>query len=98
MSPFANKKVIVVGLDPSGVAACALLKRNGARVSAIPAGKQTSQNEASDAKALGVAEASAETLAGGCELAVLSSRVSRKHPGAEKLAREGVPLISDLEL
>ncbi len=98
MDDLANKKVVVVGLDASGLAACSLLNRHGARVSAIASSaEKPSQKGTAELKALGISLVTEKNLKG-FDLAIHSSQTSPRDPVVAALAAAGVPAISDLEL
>src|SRR5262245_60587234 len=98
MDELANRKVLVVGLDASGLAACAFLNRRGARVSAIAASNEkTSQKGTAELKALAVSLVTEKNLKG-FDLAVHSSQTSPRDSVLVALNAAAVPVISDLEL
>lgn len=98
MDELANKKVIVAGLDASGLAACALLNRRGARVSAIEgSSEKASQKGTTELKSSGVSLVTEKNL-NGFDLAVHSSQTSPRDAVVAAVAAAGVPVISDLEL
>jgi len=99
MDGLSSKKVVVIGLDASGLAACAFLKRAGARVCALPAaGEVPSQKQTVELSALGISLISAKDLRSVFDLAVHSSQTSRRDPLLEQVLERSVPVISDLEL
>lgn len=98
MDELVNRQVVVIGLDASGLAACALLKQNGARVSALAlAGENPSQKGTEELRAQGIALIGEKDLKG-FELAVHSSQTSPRDPAVEKARAAGATVISDLEL
>jgi len=99
MNRFNGQKVLVAGLDPSGIAACRLLRQGGATVLAAGADSGTlTKAQAAELAAEGIKLAGDKELAGAFDLCVHSSHVSRHHPLAAGIAARGVPVISDLEL
>jgi UDP-N-acetylmuramoylalanine--D-glutamate ligase len=96
-----NKRVLVVGLGASGVAAAELLRARGARVTAVDnADTAVLRSQAHALRGLGV-----ETLLGQAvppggtfDLLVLSPGVPSTNPLVSEVARRGVPVISELEL
>ncbi len=100
MDEFANKKVVVVGLDSSGSATIALLQRAGARVSAMAAaGEKISSKQAAELRAAGVQLITEKELKG-FDLAVQSSQTSRRDAELQTAGSGGaaIPILSDLEL
>jgi UDP-N-acetylmuramoylalanine--D-glutamate ligase len=98
MDEFSNKQVVVIGLDASGVAACALLKQKGARVSALAASAETaSQKGTAELCAMGINLVSEKNLKG-MEFAIHSAQTSPRDRVVEAARLAGVPIISDLEL
>jgi UDP-N-acetylmuramoylalanine--D-glutamate ligase len=101
MLDLENKQVLVIGLGPSGQAACELLQRSGARVTGVDrANNQNLQNEAERLRPLGVEIALGVSAPPAREfsLAVLSS-AKRSHSSlVQALRRNNVPVISELEL
>ena len=89
MSELKDQKVAVIGLDASGTAVCALLKKMGATVFGCPADGEASQKETDRKTVL--------TLPGKLDFAVYSASCSRSHPDVAKLEARKVPVISDLE-
>lgn len=99
MNDLSNKRIAVIGLDPSGIAACALLKRHGAAVWAMAADAGvSSQKETAELATLGIPILSRKDLPSGIDFAVLSSQVSRKCPASRFLLEKEIELISDVEL
>jgi UDP-N-acetylmuramoylalanine--D-glutamate ligase len=94
MDELTHQKVAVIGLDASGTAVCALLRKLGAKVYGCRAELETSQKETIDFEKQGIANLSA---ADKLDLAVYSSMCSRKHPQVAELEARKVPVISDLE-
>src|SRR5690606_38415156 len=95
---LTGRKVAVIGLDASGLAACRLLAGLGAQVFALAAdGVKPSKNQTIAWSDCDAVLASANDLKD-AELAVYSGEVPRQGPVIEKLATLGIPVISDLEL
>ena len=101
MRKFVDKRVLVIGLDPFGQAACDLLLSSGAQVVAVD--EQATAETRSTAQRL--RSAGVEAVAGavapvrdGCELAVLSPAVAAGSPLVRALRAGGVPLVGELEL
>jgi UDP-N-acetylmuramoylalanine--D-glutamate ligase len=98
MDELTNRKIVVVGLDASGLAACSLLHRRGARVSAIASSSEKpSQKGTAELKVLGISLVTEKDLKG-FDLAVHSSQTSPRDSALIALGAAGVPVISDLEL
>jgi UDP-N-acetylmuramoylalanine--D-glutamate ligase len=96
-----NKRVLVVGLGASGVAASELLRARGARVTAVDnADTAALRSQAQSLRALGVETLLGQALPpdGPFDLVVLSPGVPAVNPLVREVARRGVPVISELEL
>ena len=99
MDEFQNRKVVVIGLDPSGNAACELLKAAGAKVYGIALrGENPSQKQTPDSTLSGVQIISEKTVPRDVEFVVHSSQVSAQLPIIAKLGKQGSKVLSDLEL
>ena len=101
MHPLQKKEVLVVGLGDRGLAACELLMRRGARVTAVDVADTPELRKSGEKlKQLGMAVAlGATTLPKGAfELAVLSPAVPRKDPLVQQVIEKRIHLISELEL
>ncbi len=101
MFMLEDKRVLVVGLGASGLAACALLRSRGARVTAVDnADTPGLRAQAQTLRAQGVTAwlGQAAPPDGLFDLVVLSPGVPGANPLAGELARRGVPVISELEL
>lgn len=96
MSLFAKKRTLVVGLDPSGQAACRLLLSLGAEVTAVP--WQNAAATPTEWRELAGQGVKAGTPQGGYDFLIHSSAVSASTAEVETLARQGLPILSDLEL
>jgi UDP-N-acetylmuramoylalanine--D-glutamate ligase len=99
MSEFTNKRAVVIGLDPSGQAACRLLHKLGADVLAVPfENALPSKEEKQELTRLGIEIGNQSDLQRRFDLAIhsaqLSSRIALLHP----LMQANVAIISDLEL
>jgi len=99
MTSFLRKKVLVAGLDPSGVAACQLLRERGASVTGVlldmPGLDQSGLKEMPNgALVVPQGECSLE----GFDLAVTCSQVGRDHPFVQSLHTAGIRVWSDLEM
>ncbi|MBI4014307.1 MAG: UDP-N-acetylmuramoyl-L-alanine--D-glutamate ligase, partial [Candidatus Rokubacteria bacterium] len=99
---LAGRRVTVVGLARSGVAACRLLLACGARVTATDAQRV----ERLEAAARALPDEGVRLHAGGhppeafaeAELVVVSPGVPADHPALGDCRRRGVPVIGELEL
>ncbi|MEI7731444.1 MAG: UDP-N-acetylmuramoyl-L-alanine--D-glutamate ligase [Verrucomicrobiota bacterium] len=101
MHLLANKSVYVAGLGASGRAACALLLRRGARVTAADAADTEALRQvARELRAQGVSVTlgAAAAPAGAFDLAVVSPGISLEHPLVNPLVVAGTPVIGELEL
>ncbi|HEV8542034.1 MAG TPA: UDP-N-acetylmuramoyl-L-alanine--D-glutamate ligase [Verrucomicrobiae bacterium] len=99
MNEFSETKVAVIGLDASGIAACKLLKSQGARVCAVQAeGVHPSQKETAELGALGIQISPENSIPDGTSLAVHCSGVSRKSALVQEFVKREIEVISDLEL
>ena len=99
MDEFQNRKVVVIGLDPSGSAACELLKAAGAKVYGIAfRGENPSQKQTPDLAASGIQIISEKAVPRDVEFVIHSSQVSAQLPLIKKLGKQGSKILSDLEL
>lgn len=101
MSDRANKQVLVLGLGARGEAACRLLARHGARVTALDEADTPALRETAERLRMPGVEVvlGARTLpAGAFDFAVLSPAVSLHHPLVRQLDARGVPILGVLEL
>ena len=99
MEEFRNRKVVIIGLDASGRAACELLKRAGAQVFGLPLpSKNPSQKQTVTEPIDGVRIISETQMPGDIQVAVHSSQVSRQHPVVLSFVVRGVSVLSDLEI
>lgn len=98
MEEFKNRKVIVIGLDASGRAACELLLRAGAEVFSVPVSCGNPSQKGTPAAVAGVHLADGRSLPDKVDFVVHSSQVSRQHPLIAGFLEQGVPVQSDLEL
>jgi UDP-N-acetylmuramoylalanine--D-glutamate ligase len=101
MLELENKQVLVIGLGGRGRAACELLRRSGAKVTAIDNADNADLREGAEKLrplgvviALGVSTPPKQDFS----LAVLSPAVPRNTPLVEAVIRTKVPIISELEL
>jgi UDP-N-acetylmuramoylalanine--D-glutamate ligase len=98
MDEFSNKQAVVIGLDASGVAACALLNQKGARVSALAASGETpSQKGTAELRTLGINLVTEKDLKG-LQFAVHSAQITPRDRVVEAARIAGASIISDLEL
>ena len=101
MVVLENKKVLVLGLGVSGVAACELLRRKGAEVVAVDtADTELLRAEAAALRHRGVSVflGARAVPSGDYELAVVSPGVPPTNPIFSALLRKKVPLIGEFEL
>ncbi len=99
MDEFRNRKVVVIGLDPSGSAACTLLKAAGADVSGVSIPSESpSQKKTADALPPGVPVISANAIPAGIDFVIHSSQVSSQALLVKELEARGATVLSDLEL
>jgi UDP-N-acetylmuramoylalanine--D-glutamate ligase len=99
MDEFKDKKVVVIGLDPSGSAASRLLLERGAEVFALaPNGVKTSQIQTFRSEFPSVNLISENELPESIDFVVHTSQVSRSIPFLQRLISLAVPVLSDLEL
>jgi UDP-N-acetylmuramoylalanine--D-glutamate ligase len=99
MDEFKNKKVVVIGLDSSGRAACELLLNAGATVLGVPIGAEvTSQKGTTVAGLRGVKMISEDKIPADIDYAIHGSQVGRHFPALQSLINRGVPVVSDLEV
>jgi UDP-N-acetylmuramoylalanine--D-glutamate ligase len=99
MDEFQDRKVVVIGLDASGSAACELLKAAGAKVFGIAIrGENPSQKQTPDLAGSGIQIISEKAVPRDVEFVVHSSQVSAQLPLIKKLGKQGSKILSDLEL
>ena len=99
MDEFKNRKVVVIGLDASGTAACQLLKKAGAQVLGVDVPSENpSQKQTSELHALGIKIISEKDVPAKVDFVVHGSQVGAQHPVILKLAKKSIPVFSDLEL
>jgi UDP-N-acetylmuramoylalanine--D-glutamate ligase len=101
MIELRDKKVLVVGLDERGQAACHLLCRLGAKVFAIdPADSPDLRADAATLRSLGVevTTGASDVPSRDFALAVLSPSVPLQSPLAQAALRRNLRLVSELEL
>ena len=101
MQELANKRVLVVGLGASGLAASELLLKRQAKVLAIDLAETAPLRRQADALRalgadvrLGIKTAPADAV----DLAVISPGVPTRSPLVQELAGRNIPLIGELEL
>ena len=101
MIDLENKKVVVLGLNPSGLAASYLLAQSGAKVVLIDRlntdGLERAAKEIDSSKimvSLGVTALPEEKY----DFAVVSPEVSLRDPFLAELKQKGIQIISELEL
>lgn len=92
---FKDKKVLVVGLGKSGMAACELLGKAGARVSLYDGNKELEVGDIDVPVYLG---AFPEEEFAAFDCAVFSPGVPLDIPPAQFLREKGVPMIGEIEL
>ncbi len=101
MQDLDKKRVLVIGLGVSGVAACRLLRRRGAKVTAADAADQEALRKASDAlraEGVDVRLGSPGLPDGHFDLAILSPGVRLDQGLGAALSERRVPVIGELEL
>ena len=101
MLDLENKRVLVVGLGASGLAAAELLRRRGSKVLAVDsADTEVLRRHAEELRAVGVeAELGCRVLPRGrFDLAVVSPGVPWTNPILKALGERGVRVIGELEL
>src|SRR5688500_16951560 len=92
-----NRKVVVVGLDASGLAACDLLNSLGATVYGILVSAQgASQKRTLANGSIRICEE--KTVPQDVDLVIHSSQVARQNETVQGFVSRGVEVISDLEL
>ncbi len=96
MADLQNKKIAVLGLGVSGQSAARFLRKLGAKVICVDqdiaqAGPQALYQEGFEL----IAE---QNWDANCELAVVSPGISLTHPLCQRLAKNGIELIGEIEL
>lgn len=102
VNQFKDKKVLVLGLAKSGLAAAKLLKKLGAVV-IVNDGKPLEENEAAkELKAEGIdvvcGSHPVELLDKGIELVVKNPGIQYANPIVSKAVLDGIPVITEVEL
>src|SRR5437773_6752841 len=101
-STLARKKVTVLGLARSGVAAAQLLRTAGAQVTVADAKEESALSDALaelDRREIRVvAGPQYERALAGAELVVISPGVPSGLPAVREAGRQGIPIIGELEL
>lgn len=101
MSDFKDKKIVVVGMARSGIAAARTLQGLGARVTATDSKPQEALPDLSELSAAAVTLAMGghpDELLNGTSLIVISPGVPYRLPFLEKAKSRGIRVISELEL
>jgi UDP-N-acetylmuramoylalanine--D-glutamate ligase len=101
MIALENKRVLVLGLGRSGLAAVELLRRRGARIVALDSANTAAlQKEAGLLKSQGViVELGAEEMPGQAfDLAVISPGVPWSDPILQEVNRRKLPILGEFEL
>lgn len=102
VNQFKDKKVLVLGLAKSGLAAAKLLKKLGANI-IVNDGKPLEENEAAkELKAEGIdvvcGSHPVELLDKGIELVVKNPGIQYANPIVSKAVLDGIPVITEVEL
>lgn len=97
---LANKKVLVVGLARSGMAAIKILKQKGAIITLSETKPVSEIKEAEELIAMGVEirDQSIEVFEEKYDLCVKNPGVPYRSPAMDKLGENGVPVITEIEL
>lgn len=98
MDDLKDKRVAVVGLDPSGLAVAKLLRKLGAQVIACAAETAPSQKETAELESMGIEIVGPAELSTALDLAVHGSAFSSKHPVLAAFQTRNIPILSDLEI
>ncbi|MGZ8898749.1 MAG: UDP-N-acetylmuramoyl-L-alanine--D-glutamate ligase [Limisphaerales bacterium] len=98
MEEFKNRKVVVIGLDASGRAACELLQRAGAKVFGVPVASENPSQKGTPIDLTDIRLVEPSSIPQDVEFGIHSSQISRQHPLVLQLIQNGVPVLSDLEL
>lgn len=97
---FKGKKVLVVGLARSGMAAIRVLRYLGADVTLSESKKKEDIKEAADLEKMGVVimDQSPEVFEGDYDLCVKNPGVPFRSPAMERLKERGIQIITEIEL
>ncbi|MCQ2481138.1 MAG: UDP-N-acetylmuramoyl-L-alanine--D-glutamate ligase [Clostridia bacterium] len=97
---FTGKKVLVVGLARSGMAAIKVLKSLGAEVTLSESKKKEDIKDASILEDMGVTitDQSPEVFEGDYDLCVKNPGVPYRSPAMARLAERNIPVITEIEL
>jgi UDP-N-acetylmuramoylalanine--D-glutamate ligase len=101
MIDLTNKRVLVLGLGGRGQAACDLLVKSGARVTALDAADTPELRDAAERLKplqVDVKLGTSKVPEYGFDLAVLSPSVRQSHPIVRSLAEQKIPMMGELEL
>lgn len=98
MDDLTNKRAAVIGLDPSGLAVCKLLRKLGAEVVPFAAETAPSRKETAELGALGIRLADPAELGNAFDLAAHGCTINRKHPLLAPFSARNIPILSDLEI
>ncbi|MEO5802268.1 MAG: UDP-N-acetylmuramoyl-L-alanine--D-glutamate ligase [Verrucomicrobiota bacterium] len=101
MFALENKNVLVLGLDPSGIAASRLAAEQGAKVVSVDRRNTPElQRSAKELQAMGVVVQLGVSVAPpqAFDLAVISPEISLRDPVVLELKRKEIPLMGELEL
>ncbi len=97
---FSDKKVLVVGLARSGMAAIKVLTKLGAKVTLSESKKKEDIKEAAALEAMGVTvtDQSPAVFEGDYDLCVKNPGVPYRSPAMTRLAQRNIPVITEIEL
>ena len=102
MFAFENKNVLVLGLEPSGIAASRLAAEQGAKVISVDRRNTPElQCSAKELQAIGIVVQLGVTVAPSqpsFDLAVISPEISLRDPIVQELKRKKILLMGELEL
>src|SRR3954467_9427089 len=91
-------RAVVVGVGKSGLAAARLLRREGARVTAVDKKPESElAAAAAELKAMG-AELRSGEVPDGAQVLVVSQGVPLNQPGIQRARAAGVPVVGEVEL
>ena len=101
MQTLENKQILVIGLGTSGLAACDLLQRRGARIVAVDSADTPGLSASAvrlRTSGIHVELNAVKPPSGTFDFAVLSPGVPNSLPLVRELRERGIPVISELEL
>ncbi len=95
---FKNKKILIIGLARSGMAAIKLLLKLGATDITLTERKEVKEKEELEAMGVKVVKQTDEVFDGDFDLVIKNPGVPPISPFVKKLKNRGIPVITEIEL